>query len=222
MSRTISRALGVALFIAVLCLSPTIGFSYSQLSVTADPIKNDPGPGTPLTFSDNGLHVAWIGAAGSRYTAYVDGDAGNTYDEISRFTGFRPARQFIFSPDGSRAAYLARSGENRLLIVGGQEFPLRAQSSDITDFCFSPDGKQFAYAVTPANGDAFVVLNGKEQAHTATILQMQFSSNSAHFAYVASKTLVPLLQRNGNQTVHVAHLVPLALISVSIGSHLWR
>ena len=147
-------------------MAPSVGLSDTALNVTAQQYDPNPSYNTNLIYSDNGLHVAYVGPMGSRYTGFVDGKGGTKYDELSQsFGAISPVRQFIFSADGSHAAYMARAGQNRFIVCDGQETPLADQFYEVTEAAFSPDGKQFAFADNPQKGESRVYVNGKEGTH---------------------------------------------------------
>ncbi|MDP9172587.1 MAG: hypothetical protein M3O30_01815 [Planctomycetota bacterium] len=173
-------------FVGCLCAWPATGFSDSGPSVTAEAFDPNPSSNTNLIYSDNGLHVAFVGPMGSRYTGYFDGRGGKKYDEVSQtFGALTPQKQFIFSADGSHIAYMARSGQNRVIVCDGQETPLADQNWEVTEALFSPDGKQFAFADNPQKGESRVFLIDKEGTHYKKVSNLQFSANNKHLAYVA-------------------------------------
>ena len=80
-----------------------------------------------------------FGLGESKFLAVVDGLEGKEYDGV---------REFVFSPDSSRVAYVAKEGEHEFLVLDGQE---GERHPEIWNLCFSPDSKRVAYVV----GDRF-------------------------------------------------------------------
>jgi Tol biopolymer transport system component len=163
---------------------PTVGISQSNLTVTAVPVQTGQSGDKPPVFSDNGMHFAYVGPAGSRWTVFFDGKGGNKYDEIGTFGNLSPQQQFIFSEDASHCAFAARTGANKVIVVDGQEIPMDQEFWTVTEAMFSPDGSQFAYAVNPQHADGYVVLGGKQGPPCLSVKDLHFSSDSKHFAYV--------------------------------------
>src|SRR3989442_1439726 len=60
--------------------------------------------------SPHGVHVATTETDGSRAVVYYDGVEGPKFDEIYTLQGSITGSRVAFSPDGSRYAYCARSG----------------------------------------------------------------------------------------------------------------
>jgi hypothetical protein len=68
--------------------------------------------------SPHGVHVATIENDGSRVVVWYDGVEGPRFDEIIE----QPFHnQVVFSPDGNRYAYCARSGTQYVVVVDGKE-----------------------------------------------------------------------------------------------------
>lgn len=83
----------------------------------------------------------------------VDDKEGKTYDDI-------PTQSPIFSPDGLRVAYLAKSGNKQFVVVDGKE----GKAYDHLDhLVFSPDSKYLAY-VAYFGEKCVVVVNGTESS----------------------------------------------------------
>ncbi len=67
--------------------------------------------------SPHSVHVATTETDGSRAVVYYDGVVGPKFDEILRQT----YGNVVFSPDGTRYAYCARSGNQYVVMVDGKE-----------------------------------------------------------------------------------------------------
>jgi hypothetical protein len=106
-----------------------------------------------VTFSPDGRHLAYtIGTYPDNKTfVVVDGNEGPLCDAV---------RDFQFGPDGTRFAYLARTGgltEACVTDAGLEKGYLQA-----FDLMFSPDGKHVAYRAL-GTGGSVVVRDGKEE-----------------------------------------------------------
>src|SRR5689334_1041810 len=75
-------------------------------------------PQSTFFMSTKGVHVAAIDATGSRPAVIYDGATGPKFDEILR-QDEASVNQIVFSPDGTRYAYCARSGSEFVVIVDG-------------------------------------------------------------------------------------------------------
>lgn len=136
-----------------------------------------------IVFSPGGQRVPYLAPRGRRKVVVVDGQEWPGEGEVGR-----P----IFSPDGSRVAWLARKeSEGWQVVVDGQAAPPGGHISHLT---FSPDGQHMAYVLTHYMGDGYagsstVVLDGDEQGPYEPMRperhELVFSPDSRHLAYLA-------------------------------------
>jgi WD40 repeat protein len=109
----------------------------------------------------------------------------------------------VFSSNGEKVAYFAKSGKSVFLVLGGEESQIPFQS--IGESVFSFDGNHFAYSasvsttasvtstagtttvVVPARTGKLVVLDGQEKALYQDVFGIAFSSDGNHLAYIAAK-----------------------------------
>ncbi len=105
--------------------------------------------GMQFIVSPRGGHLAVITQKGSRSVVLFDGVPGPLFDQIM-------SDGVSFSPDGSRYAYVGRSGAEQVIVVDGKEqlripFSSESQVSFIrginTTFAFSPDSKHLVYVI---------------------------------------------------------------------------
>lgn len=97
---------------------------------------------------------------------------------------YQSANQLMWSPDGSRLAYQARSPSGgTFLVLDGEESPAY---NVIQEFRWSPDGKRYAYHGTNSAGYSMIV-DGKEQPKAMGFGagSMRFSPDGKHIAYAA-------------------------------------
>lgn len=79
-------------------------------------------PQSQFFVSPHGAHVAMLGTSGSRATVTYDGQEGPKFDEI--------LGPMVFSPDGTRYAYCARSGNEYVVMVDGKELARSSESNE--------------------------------------------------------------------------------------------
>lgn len=137
-----------------------------------------------IMISPDGHHVAFISIRGSRFAVVIDGKPSAKYDEIGHHNN-AVNREIVFSPDGQHVMFIARRGEDQIVDVDGQEM---VGYQLVDQFSFSPDGKQNAFVARHdlLNGHLLAVVNGKDSQNYLTITDMQFSTNSAHMAYIGT------------------------------------
>lgn len=109
--------------------------------------------------SKTGLHVAVQVSKGSRIAMRVDGVDGPSVDAV--------AQGFVFSTNGTRHAYVAKVGEEHIVVLDGKEVararPNRNGTIPFTSLGFSPKGTRFYYQqLMPPDGSPLRwVIDGK-------------------------------------------------------------
>ncbi len=134
--------------------------------------------------SPDGAHFAIWGGERKKTHVILDGKPGPVFAEVSI-----P----VFSPDGTRLAYVAEAEKEGSFIVAdgqkGQKYDCIALGSDSRrpdwpKCLFSPDGKHLAYAA--ARGVKWMaVLDGKEGREYDSVDSLVFSEDGNHLAYRA-------------------------------------
>ena len=106
----------------------------------------------------------------------VDGQEGKQYDGVG---------SPVFSPDGTRLAYLAKQADKWLIVVDGVDGKLY---DDIryTSLTFSPDGQHVAYDVKQA-GEEFVVVDGVEGKQYTSIMGKVIFDSAHNLHYLAQQ-----------------------------------
>jgi hypothetical protein len=161
----------------------------SDLKLSAQPAGPDGAAPGQVTVSPDGQHIAYTTHQGSRIIAVIDSKSGPVFDSIESVGS--PSKLFTFSSDGTRCAYLGRSGDERKVMVNDQQ---GAGGAQIRDFLFSPDGAHYAYSTISGNGQPwFEVFDGKPQAQACVSEPKNpvFSADNQHFAYVATVKFTP-------------------------------
>ncbi|MDP6545800.1 MAG: hypothetical protein QGH60_17595 [Phycisphaerae bacterium] len=141
-----------------------------------------------LVFSPDGrrfAHTAEVYKNKKRLqTVVVDGKEGKTYDNI----GMTPHRMNeyggpVFSPDGSRVAYEAKSGAQAFMVVDGKE---EGPYTSVGRPVFSPNSKRLAYTAR-SKGKSYVVVDGKKYGPCTWPDKPLFSPDSRRVAWVAGE-----------------------------------
>jgi hypothetical protein len=161
--------------------------------------------GAQCAISPFGAHVAAVVAKGSRAAVVYDGVEGPRFDLILNLDGSpSPARNsgrpsvggpVVFSSDGVRYAYAARTGDEYVVMVDGKELargPWEEPFIAIDPFTFSPTGKHFYFGINFRNAGYKLQVDDKQgpACYGRTVANSQsneallFSPDDAHYAYV--------------------------------------
>jgi hypothetical protein len=176
--------------------------SGSGLALANPTVDQQPlGPDGQLyggSLSPKGLHVAVLAAKGSHYQIIMDGAAGPLIDSlIFNVTGsiYRPSMYgnapipVIFSKDGAHWAYMAKQGDDYVVMLDGKEFargPIntRGQASSL-NLTFSANGQHLFWSDTDAQGKFVIVADGKTGPPSLYLPQLIISPDGNHYAYVS-------------------------------------
>ena len=106
-----------------------------------------------MSFSSDGKHFAYVASkAKEGFFVVLDGKERGPYTKIG-------TQGPVLSPDGSRCAYAAEAGEDKVCVVEGKH--KGKAYDDILALTFSPDGRWLAYAAR--DGDEWrLIINGTE------------------------------------------------------------
>jgi Tol biopolymer transport system component len=94
-----------------------------------------------------------------------------------------PGSPLLFSPDGRRIAYLARSGPQGMVYVDGKADGIKMETL-VGGMLFSDDSKRLAYGGRCGN-ECFLVVDGLKGADYDALGNFGFSPDGKHIAFVA-------------------------------------
>ena len=147
--------------------------------------------GNAYVLSPKGEHLATVTQKGSRMVVVIDGVEGPKFDEITNIDMVN--QPVLFNPDGTRSAYVGRSGDDYVLMVDGKEAmrPGNARETQganpVSNLTFTSDGKHlwFLQRVKRKDGGSTQVLvwDGAPEIPGGTTPIV--SSDCEHHAYVA-------------------------------------
>lgn len=157
------------------------------------------GPSTKVigfSISPRGTHLAALVPKGSRYAIWMDGVEGPKIDEYlginSQAGGYGGLGmlQVAWSDDGARWAYLAKMGDEYVVMVDGKEFargPI-SRETGARDLKFSAGGKHLLYFVFEKQGaEVRAVIDGKPGPVSGTQPQVAFSVDGTQYAYTGNE-----------------------------------
>jgi hypothetical protein len=144
--------------------------------------------GNNVELSEDGQHVHYRAESGGKQFVVLDGKDGQKYDSIEE-------NSYKISPDGKRAAYLARDferlGQKYVAVVDGKE---SKPHDHISEPMFSPDSRRVAYVASTFKPER------QRVAHEVAIIDgiegerfdrvgpyFYFSPNGGRVAYIAER-----------------------------------
>jgi hypothetical protein len=133
-------------------------------------------------FSPDGKHYAAACDTPSRSRfMLIDGKKGLEYQGFMALTELNPA-YFMFSPDSSRSAYKAVSGNKSFIVVDGVESD---GYTNIASFTFGgKDSRRVGFtAIGNSSNERLVVIDGKATPRPNANYDLTFSSDGARYAY---------------------------------------
>lgn len=153
-----------------------------------------PGPAT--TFSPDGSRMAYSALNNGKWRVYVDGKAGQEFDEI----GTDRNLGIVFSQDSKHVAYTARQADKWRVVLDGRSSPEYDQIKfadypppfgGSSGLCFSANNKHLAYQAK--RGDKwFVTLDGRPSSpydeiavNRLSYSPIRFSPDGSRNAYFA-------------------------------------
>src|SRR5258706_2496314 len=169
--------------------------------------------GTQFTLSPHGQHVAAKVLKGSRTAMMYDGVAGPPFDEIPSAGGIG----LTFSDDGGHYAYVARQGQQWVVMADGKEAARRepfgqvSGNPTIASIGFTPGGKHLYFSSYDQARGTYpwqFYFDGKPDAATREGAQPAFSPDGEHYAYVFQVNVetgnpLPALMVDGKRATYV-------------------
>ena len=113
--------------------------------------------GLKFYISQPGGHLAAVAHRGSRMVVLYDGVEGPKFDTIVGESPADPQKMIKFSPDGSRYAYIGRSGNENVIMVDGKEVARYDEATTVLQagringepIEFTSNNKHFFYLMHP-------------------------------------------------------------------------
>ncbi len=197
-----SRGLGAMLSILLFCEISRGEMKVADLVV--GPAMND----VVYVVSPVGGHVAAGMMKGSRFFVAVDGVEGPKVDSVmmvlpatgvvspgdpkAGLPGYtaKPIVQtpVVFSENGKRFAYMARVGQEYVVVVDGKEqrrFPVASGAQVRMQFT-GPDAKMFVMNVSGTSGLFEVWVDGEQKPSLDSNVVMIFNRDGTRYAYIAT------------------------------------
>lgn len=181
--------------LGILCFAGTV--AHSAPRITQDPLGPD-GQVFGGSISPKGRHIAVFAAKGSHYQIIMDGVEGPRIDNlIFNVNGalYRAEASWgnmpipvIFSKDGAHWAYMAKQGDEYVVMLDGKEFargPINGRylGSNL-NLTFSANGQHLFWGDADAQGNSVVLVDGKPGPAMRTPPQLVLSPDGSHYAYV--------------------------------------
>lgn len=200
-----SRGLAVPSLVAFLATSAVIPMLVAFFATSA--VAQEPaaprveelvvGPakqGLAYIVSPKGAHLATVTQKGSRMVVIVDGVEGPKFDAI---VALDIGYQVLFSADGTRHAYIGRSGDDFVLMVDGKELMRPGNAKDhsgqcpVSQLAFTASGKHLWFLETIARplekgGGTYPVVVWDGVAEMPGGVTPVISPDGEHHAYVAT------------------------------------
>jgi hypothetical protein len=174
----------------------------SSMALAAATVSQEPlGPDGQLfggSLSPKGLHMAVFAGKGSHYQIIMDGVEGPKIDNlIFNIAGdlYRAGSMWgnapipvIFSKDGAHWAYMAKQGDEFVVMLDGKELtrgPINTRNlGSSLNLTFSANGQHIFWSDDDAQGNYVIVVDGKPGPAMRTLPQLILSPDGNHYAYV--------------------------------------
>ncbi|MFT3788283.1 MAG: hypothetical protein QM770_19285 [Tepidisphaeraceae bacterium] len=208
---------------AAVLFCATVQVTYA--APTIDVLKLTPSnDGVQITYGPVGQKIGAIAPKGSKSMAVVDGVEGPKVDQFVSPGGSSP---FIFSDDGQHIAYMARQGQELLIVSDSQEVFRTKMAGGINPVVYpptySPKGTHFFFGTKEGQAESVFLFDGKPAPLANG--PVYFSADESTYAYpsiaVADGKQKQILIVNG-QSSDAPTLEKLAVTrdgKVLIGSH---
>ena len=143
-----------------------------------------------------------LNAKGSRFIVSVDGVDGPRIDQLIGFDGnpFTAGASnntggiiqvpILFSDDGAHCAYLAKSGDDYILVLENKELvraKFQASALSYGRLTFTAGGKHLYYGEADPTGGYHITMDGKPGPKSHTPLKVVTSPDGEHYAYLGTQ-----------------------------------
>jgi hypothetical protein len=149
-----------------------------------------------LSFSSGRNSLSYIASPdGAKMLAVINGIESKPYAQIAVFSETGKEKSIIFSPDGSRNAFIAQDQDGMFLVADRIEGRKISDGSILfNSITYSTDGKRLGYLAIE-NSEIFAVIDGTEGKRHRLFNKIAnvyghrfaFSSNGKHAAYYIEK-----------------------------------
>lgn len=174
----------------------TVALAGANPTVDQQPVGPD-GELYGCSLSPKGGHLAVLATKGSHYQIIMDGAAGPPIDTLIFNVSGNPHRpsQFgnapipvIFSKDGAHWAYMAKQGDEFLVMLDGKELargPINSSTmAGALPLTFSANGQHVFWSNQDAQHNYVIFTDGKAGPAMRNLPQLNLSPDGNHYAYV--------------------------------------
>ena len=182
-------------FVGVLLFAAVAG--NADVKITQETLGPD-GQMFGGSISPKGGHIAVFAAKGSHYQIIVDGVGGPRIDNlIFNIAGdlYRAEASWvnmpipvIFSKDGAHWAYMAKQGDEYMVMLDGKELargPINSRNlGSSLNLTFSANGQHLFWSDVDAQGNYVIVVDTKPGPPMRMLPQLVLSPDGTRYAYV--------------------------------------
>ncbi|MGD1001521.1 MAG: hypothetical protein ABSA67_12590 [Candidatus Brocadiia bacterium] len=151
--------------------------------------------GLGCAISSHGAHAAVLAVKGSRFVVLIDGVEGPRIEELLSSIQGAPVSggywigqvPILFSDGGEHCAYVAKSGDDYIIMLDGKEAgrgPISTGGQITLPLTFSRGGRHFFYMNQDDAGKYHIVADGQPGPACYIPMQLVISPDGEHYAYV--------------------------------------
>ncbi len=161
-----------------------------RIAATEFPIGfDDPSMSSPAPLlSPDGRSIAYSVSGSGKMTVVHNGVESEPYDGLSE-----PSLQF--SPDSSHFTFVAKRGDDMIVVLDGEEHAHPNISEH--GVTFSSDGSRVAWVAATETQEIQAFVDGKPDEPFDSIGEVTFSPDNQHYAYVAKRSGLPTVVLDG-------------------------
>ena len=180
--------------VSFFCLLAASAVALADAKVEEQPLSPDQDA-IGCAISPHGAHAAVLVVKGSRFVVLIDGVEGPRIEELlSGIQGGPVSAAYwigkvpiLFSDGGEHCAYVAKSGDDYVIMLDGKEAgrgPISSAGQIALPLTFSRAGQHFFYMNQDAAGKYHIVADGQPGPASYVPPQLVVSPDGAHYAYV--------------------------------------